>query len=559
MADDRRGGFTRSLSYPDFRRLMFAFGISACGSWAYYVGLTVFVYQQTHSTAWVGVATVGRFVPSLIFGAYGGVLADRFERVRLMVVLDASCGAVMVALTVVTATSGPVGLAVGLAAVNSLMNRTVYQPAAAAILPRTVPTSQLVSANALRSSAEGLAVALGSAAGAAALLAGPVWSVFATNAATYLISATVVGQLTVRSAPVDVTRHRQAHRLDHIALGIRVVAASPVVATLVACSVGTKLVYGVDSVQFVVLAERRLGIGAAGYGYLVAGLGVGGVIAAAIVPRISARAHLGGAILIGVSLYCLPTLAFLVLRDPVAGVAVEILRGGGSLVVDVLAITALQRALPAERLARVFGIYVTLTLLAVSAGALITPLLLSHAGLDTTLVLAGVTLPALCVLGWPWLRRMDRAAAAHLVEIAPRVEILRSAAIFADAPVTLLERLAAAATEKRAAPGEVIVAEGDEADAFYVIDHGTMLVSALDHATGTEQALPALGAGSYFGEIGLINGVSRTATVTASGPSVVLRIDGDDFLDALVAATPSPDLVGMVHQRLSRTHSAAVN
>jgi hypothetical protein len=553
MAGRGPGGFAHSLRYPDFRRLTIALGISAFGSWAYYVGLTVVVYQQTHSPTWVGIATVGRFVPSLVFGTFGGVLAERFERVRLMVALDATCGCIMLALTAVAASSGPVSLAIALAAANSLLNRTIYQPAAAAILPKTVPTSQLVSANALRSSIDGSAVALGSAAAALSLLFAPVWLVFAGNAVTYLVSAAVVSRLTVRSLSVDVMHEGGESPLDHLKVGIRALAASSAVATLVACSVGTKLVYGIDSVQFVVLSEHRLGSGAAGYGYLVAGLGVGGFIAAGVVQRISARAHIGAAILVAVALYCLPTLAFLVIRNPLAGFGLEMVRGAGALVVDVLTITALQRALPAARLARVFGVYVTLSLLAVSLGALVMPPLLSGVGLDGTLLLAGATLPALCAFGWPWLRRMDRAAAAHLAEIAPRVEVLRSAAIFADAPLALLERLATTATELPAEAGDVIVAQGEHADAFYVVDHGTMAVSVLDPATGSERALPPLRAGHYFGEIGLINHTPRTATVAASSRGVVLRIDGTEFLEALAATTASPNLLDVVRRRLSRT------
>ena len=81
-------GLTAPLRHRDFRLLMTAFAISCAGSWAYNVALAVFVFEQTHSPAWVGAATIGRFVPSLLFGAYGGVLAERFERVRLMAGLD---------------------------------------------------------------------------------------------------------------------------------------------------------------------------------------------------------------------------------------------------------------------------------------------------------------------------------------------------------------------------------------------------------------------------------------------------------------------------------------
>jgi predicted MFS family arabinose efflux permease len=554
LVDEGRSGFARSLRYPDFRRLTIALGISALGSWAYYVALTVFVYHATHSPTWVAIATVGRFVPSLVLGTHGGVLAERFERVRLMTTMDAACGCIMLTLTVVAASSGPVELVIGLAAANSLLNRTIYQPAASLLLPLTAPTSELVAANALRSSVEGSAVAVGSAAGALLLAFASPWLVFAGNAATYLVSAAIVSRIAVRSKPADVASIGHANPLEHVRSGLDAIRASAPVAALVACSLGTKVVYGMDSVQFVVLSESRLGSGAAGYGYLVAGIGVGGLIAAAVVQRISARAHLGGAVLVTVALYCLPTLAFLVLRNPVAGFAVEIVRGGGGLVLDVLTVTALQRALPAYRLGRVFGVYVTMSLLAVSIGALIMPPLLSGLGLDATLVLAGATLPAACALAWPWLRRMDRAAAAHLAEITPRVHTLRTAAIFADASSALLERLATSATELRVEPGEVIVAEGDPTDAFYVVDHGTMAVSA----SRSDDRIPSLRAGDYFGEIGLINGVARTATVTASERSAVLRIDGAEFLDALASAAASTDLLGVVHQRLARTSSERI-
>ena len=50
------------------------------GSWAYNVALLAVVYERTQSLAWVGAATLGRFIPQLIMSPYGGVVAERFER-----------------------------------------------------------------------------------------------------------------------------------------------------------------------------------------------------------------------------------------------------------------------------------------------------------------------------------------------------------------------------------------------------------------------------------------------------------------------------------------------
>ncbi len=87
---------------------MFAFAASAAGSWAYNVALAVYVFDQTGSAGWVAAVTLARFIPTLLVGSYGGVVAERFERVRLMVVIDLFAAAVMVVLTVATLAEAPV-------------------------------------------------------------------------------------------------------------------------------------------------------------------------------------------------------------------------------------------------------------------------------------------------------------------------------------------------------------------------------------------------------------------------------------------------------------------
>jgi nitrate/nitrite transporter NarK len=116
---------------------MAAFTGSAIGSWAYNVALAVWIFDETGSAGWVGVSTVGRFLPALLFSAYGGVLADRFERVKLMVVLDTASAVVMAVLAVETALHAPVVLAIVTAGLTSTIS-TVYEPATAAMTPQLV-------------------------------------------------------------------------------------------------------------------------------------------------------------------------------------------------------------------------------------------------------------------------------------------------------------------------------------------------------------------------------------------------------------------------------------
>lgn len=546
---------TAPMRHRDFRLLITSFFISFAGSWAYNVALAVYVFEQTQSAAWVGAATVGRFVPSLLIGAYGGVLADRFERVRLMASLDVMSAALMTGLAVLAAFEGPVLLAIVLAGLTSVTG-AVYEPAAAAITPEVVPESDLAAANALRNMVDNVAIVGGPLLGALLLLVGPSPVVFLANAASFAVSAVVIQRMSVRSTPVDVTESGSAGPLTQMMVGVRAIASSSTASVLVAYSVAASFVYGVDTVQFVVISQERLGTGPDGFGYLLAGLGVGGIAAAGLVNRIASWPRLGTVILVGIATYCLPTLLFLVVENPAAAFVIQGVRGGGTLVVDVLAITALQRSLPSDLLGRVFGAFFTGVLLAISLGALVTPQVIEYAGLDASLWLAGLGIPALCLLGWPWLRAMDRANVDRLARLEPRVLALQELGIFADASRPVLENLAGQAEERDVAAGVTVIREGDEADALYVLLEGRMAVRARGEGE-VEQELPPMESGAYFGEIGLLERIPRTATVESVGPSRLLRIEGDAFLDALNGASASVTLLEGARGRLARTHPTA--
>ncbi|MGI8675563.1 MAG: MFS transporter [Nocardioidaceae bacterium] len=548
----RRPELLTSLRHRDFRLLMAASTVSFACSWAYAVALTVWIFQETGSAAWVGAATIGRFVPALLFSAYAGVIAERFERVRLMVVLDLVSAALMAVLALLTAVHAPVLLAIAAAGIASTIG-TVYEPASAALTPQLVDERQLGSANALRNTMEELVVIAGPAIGAVMLLGGPAWVCILLNAASFLASAIIVGRIRTRSRPVDVTEGGELGPIRQMLVGVKAIVASQTAAVLVAFSIVASFVYGVDTVQFVVISRDILGTGAEGYGYLLMGLGVGGILIAALIPRIERLPRLGPVILVGIAVYCVPTLLFLITSSPAVGFGIEVVRGAGTIVVDVLAVTALQRTLPPDQIARVFGAFGALVLGAIVLAAFVTPLAIDAFGFDATLWLAGAAVPLLCLLGVPALRAMDQQAAQRQAELAPVVRLLESCRLFASSSPGALEQLAAVIEYVDVPAGEVVVREGQKADGFYVVETGRLEVSAHGEFAD-EQWLGELVAGEYFGEIGLIERIPRTATVRTLERSRLLRVPGDDFVDALTEATPSAALLDGVSTRLRRTH-----
>jgi MFS family permease len=548
-----RARLTSSLKHRDFRLLIIAFSTSEIGSWAYNVALVVWIFEQTGSAAWVGASTIARFVPALLFSAYGGVLADKFERVRLMVTIDLISFAIMMTLAFEVAADVPVAIAIATATLTSTLN-TAYEPAVVAMTPQLAGERDLGSANALRNTVDNVCVIAGPGLGAVLLLIGPPYVAIAVNALTFLVSGITVSRIRARSTPVDVSDSGELGAFRQMFVGIKAIASSSVASALVAYSVIATFVFGLDTVLFVVLSEDVLDTGSEGYGYLLAGLGLGGVLAAGLVTRLEQRSRIGLVILLGMAVYCLPTLVFLFASSPVVAFVVEMIRGAGTLVVDVLAITALQRALPREMLARVFGALNALMLLAILVGALVAPLLVDIS-LSTALWFSGLVIPIACLAGWPILNQIDRQAVTRQAELKPRLTLLEGCDLFADVSAGGIDQLAEAAVDVSVESGQVVIREGAPADYFYVVVDGQFTVTS--RGQGNEvSVLGRLTAGDYFGEIGLLEHMPRTATVSAASAGHLLKIDEEAFLDALTEFAPSPALMDGASLRLQRTHPA---
>jgi hypothetical protein len=521
--------YRTALAHRDLRLLLGAMLVSMAGSWAYNVALLAVVYERTESLAWVGAATLGRFIPALLFSPYAGVVAERFERVRLMAGCDLIAAASQAALAVLALAEAPAAALIALAAVTSIA-LTPYEPAVAAVTPQVVDEDQLAAANSLRGVIENVVQVAGPATGALMLLVAPAWWVFSFNAVTFVASALLVSRMSMRSRPVDVTEGGTAGPLRQLRVGLLEIARSRAVGLLVSLSVLASMVYGMDTVLFIGASEERLGVGPDGFGVLMTGLAVGGLLAAAAVSRLAESPRLAAVLTLAMLLYCLPNMVLAITESAAVAAGVQVVRGAGTLVVDVVAMTALQRAVAPEVTARVFGVFWALIVGAIAIGALVAPPVVALLGLETGIVVLAVVPALMSVAAYPMLAATDRASAARTAVLAARATLLEKTGLFAAASRPVLERLAAASGELSATAGQVLIREGDRADALYVLSGGEVAVQS------GGRTLATLGAGSWFGELGLLEGVPRTATVTTTAASELLRIDGDAFLDALSAA-----------------------
>lgn len=547
MGERQRGRYRAALSHRDFALLAVSFFVDQVGSWSYSVVIGVDVYQRTHSTAALAGLATARWATGLAVSAYAGVVADRYERTRVMLLSAVASAVVMGGIAACVGFAAPVWTLFALT-VGSALAGAPYRPAAGALTPEVVGERDLAAANGIFSGLENLTVVVGPAIGGVLLLLGSPVAGVLVNLASYVVAALLVARLRVRS------RGDAAAGQGVIALwlvGVRALSSQRVALTLVAFCALDSAVYGASTVIFVPLSVR-LGTGLDGYSYLLAGSALGGVLGATLADRLSASRRLAPVIVASIALEAVPFAVTAAAHAAVPAFLLQVVSGVGMIVVDVLAVSALQRDLAGGVLSRVLGVFDALVTAATMLGSFALAAVLSAYGIVTALVVIGVAFPLLALAGLPVLLRGDRATAARAAELAPRVELLAALDLFTGTGRPVLERLAADATEHQLSARSVVIRQGEPADALWVLAEGVLAVSARGTARRARQ-LPVVTAPAYVGELGLVRGVPRTATVKAEEDSTLLRIEGSDFLAALESAPPSASFVQLTGARWART------
>jgi hypothetical protein len=198
------------------------------------------------------------------------------------------------------------------------------------------------------------------------------------------------------------------------------------------------------------------------------------------------------------------------------------LLGLGNPLVDVNLDTIIQRLTPDAMLGRVFGALETCFVATMALGALVMPYLIDWLGLRWSLIAVAAPVALLALVMLPQMRLLDgRLRPPALLPLISAIDM------FAPLAPATKEFLARSLGEERFTAGDVLVREGDESDLFYVIESGLVEVTQGDRVLRRE------GPGEYFGEIGLLRDVPRTATITAVEATVVRTLARRDFLDAV--------------------------
>jgi MFS family permease len=313
----RTGTARAALGHRTFRIVFLGAFASNIGTWMQNVVLGAYAYNLTHSSTFVGIIIFAQLGPTLILPMFGGLLADKVDRKRFLIVLsiEQMVFSLGVALVVLSPHPSHVLLVVMVLMVGA--GSAMFGPAYSAILPGLVGKADLQGAISLNSAQMNASRVIGPVIGGVLYsLIGPAW-VFAGNAATYLFVVIALMMVTlprVPQAPAHSSRWRE------LTAGITVAREDPVVGR---CLV-TVFVFSLLALAFIgqmpVVAAHNLGINLSDspdYGILYACFGVGALAGAISIGTVFA--HTSKPMLVRVCLvgYSFGLAAFALERSPV--------------------------------------------------------------------------------------------------------------------------------------------------------------------------------------------------------------------------------------------------
>lgn len=483
------------------------------------VVLAVVAYRGAGALG-VGLVILARAVPAAAIGPFAAAVADRFRRERVLLVVLVGRVVTFAAVAGALLADAPLEPVFAIAALDAVLYSTFW-PAHSSLLPLLAQTpARLTVANVTSTTIRNLGNLVGPIVGGAVMAAASPAVAVEVGAVALGLSALVLVQ--VQAPATSLLTDGAGPDAPHVLAGFRTLVDDPAPRLVVLLYGAQLLCLGGISVIVAALALDVHGAGEPAVGYLMAAVGAGGTLGALGSLVLVGRPRLGRALFAALLLWALALLATALAPSAiVVGLFLAAL-GAANAVIDVAALTLLQRLVRDHVLIRVLGVLEGLTWSTLGAGAIAASLLSDLLGVRPAIGVIGCVLPALGLLTAGAMSRVDARATVD----ARAVQLLAELPMFRGLSPPALEGLAFAAERSVVPAGKRIIREGDVGEQFYVIEDGEV---AVDSGRGPVR----LGRGTHFGEIALLRSIPRTATVTAARTTELVALRSEDFLAAL--------------------------
>jgi MFS family permease len=343
---------TRPLRHVAYRRLFLGNSVANFGYQFTAVAVPVQIYTMTRSSLWVGLLGVAALIPLLIFGIWGGAVADAVDRRRLLLASSvlmwlATLGLLIQAVLDVRRPE----LLLALVAVQAT-GFAVSSPTRQAIIPRLVPALELPAANTLSTTFFNAAMVAGPLAAGLLLAHAGVAAAYAVDALAFAVALWATYRL---PALPPANGSRRAGWRD-IREGLAYIATSPVLLLSFAIDIAA-MVFAMPRAMFPQVAAERYGVGSVGW--LYAAIAIGSVAAGLTSGWIGRVRRQGLALVVAVVGWGLAVAAAGLAPWLWLAVALLALGGAADLVSAVYRQTILQTYAPDELQGRMQGVFIT--------------------------------------------------------------------------------------------------------------------------------------------------------------------------------------------------------
>jgi MFS family permease len=275
------GGRTfAALAIPNYRRYIAGQSISLTGTWMQMAAQSWLVLSITHSATTLGLIVALQTLPVLLLCPYGGVVADRVDKRRLMVALQAAMGVQALVLGVLTVTGSVRLWEIGALAVALGLNNAFENPARQAFMLEMVGPESLRNAVTLNSVLVNVARIIGPALAGILIATVGEGLCFLLNAASF---AAVLASLITLDLRAIHPSPPSGHEPGQLREGLRYIRSTPeLAAPLLMMALVGAMAYEFQ-VTLPVMASQGLHAGATGYGFMTAAMGVGAVVGGLLV------------------------------------------------------------------------------------------------------------------------------------------------------------------------------------------------------------------------------------------------------------------------------------
>lgn len=387
------------LSQPVFRMLWIATVVSNVGSWMSDVGINWSMLTLSADPLDIALVQAASSLPMFLFALPSGVMADIVDRRKYLLFSQLWVFIAAAGLTVLSFT-GHVTPAVLLVATFLLsVGAAMSSPPFQAVVPDLVSKPELGAAVALNSLGVNISRAIGPALGGFLLsLAGP-WMVFALNALSVVGVAWVLWRW--RPAP-SIQRLPPEHFFSAVRSGIRYVHAAPVLRNVLVRTVAFFVFGSAGWALLPLVARRELGLGPAGYGVMLACIGLGAIAGAILLPRLRQRLNADRLMVAASLTFALTMLALAFVRHVWLLNLFEFFTGFAWIAVLSTLNLGAQRSAARWVKARALAVYLTVFFGSMTAGSAIWGQIASRFGTPTSLVVAtlGMVLASATVFRW---------------------------------------------------------------------------------------------------------------------------------------------------------------